>query len=189
MIGYSPIQGPIILGSIGFSSIGSGGSGGYPGLFYLHDFTDQVSGIDATITGDEVLSRQTMVFSSVAIPVESREARDTTAPDDSSATVSNIGLSKFTWSGFTDNITPDALLRYSFRYYDSGWIDVDLDTIFSTLADNLSLTPGDYLTEITCQDMDSNQVIFSDTVTAEAWFVVDASGNFAVDASGNLAVG
>lgn len=76
MVVYSSIQGPIIFNSTGLSGIGFGGGSGYPGLFYLQKYTDKVSEIDATVTGDKVLSENNMVFSVDPITVISPEPKD-----------------------------------------------------------------------------------------------------------------
>lgn len=125
-------------------------------LFFYKKFKDTVSGVLGTVTGDKILSNNSMVFSADAIPVEARESVDTVTPDDSAVVVT--GLGRFSWEGFTDNVTPDDLLRYFFQYYNEIWIDVPLSSEFATETPTLTIPEGIYPVHVRCTDMDSQFV-------------------------------
>ncbi len=168
MIGFSSIQGPITLGSIGMGSIGFGGGGGLPGLFYLYKYTDQISKTDATITGDKILSQNDMVFSSAAIYVEAIEAKDTVDPDMTFSVISGDVKNKFSITGDTDNVTPTSLIR---RVFSVDGVELPKLNQFSDTTISLANDAGNYDVKVTDTDMDGNVSEKTSPATLEKSYV------------------
>ncbi|MCP4393437.1 MAG: hypothetical protein GY804_04100, partial [Alphaproteobacteria bacterium] len=145
-----------------------GGGGGFPGLFYLYDYTDKVSFVDATITGDKILSHKNMVFSSAAISVESIEAKDTVDPDMTFSVISGDVKNKFSITGDTDNVTPNSLIR---RVFSVDGVELPKLNQFSDTTISLANDAGIYDVKVTDTDMDGNVSEKTSPATLEKSYV------------------